>query len=83
MLEGRGLLSGEAALVRAVFWRLCKAGVQPAGSLEDNHSKPTIRTYQLVVGCMLELNARPPFDAAPILNELIQRYQNEVEPKSH
>lgn len=27
---------------------------------------------------MLEVNARPAFDGAPILNELVERYQNEV-----
>jgi hypothetical protein len=78
VLTGRGLLSGEATLVRAVFWRLCKAGVKPTGSAENYGSKPTILAYQLVVGRMLEVNARPPFDGAPILKELVERYQNEV-----
>ncbi len=27
---------------------------------------------------MLELNARPHFDGAPFLKELVERYQNEV-----
>lgn len=31
----RGILSGEAALARAVFWRLCKAGRKPGESTED------------------------------------------------
>jgi hypothetical protein len=78
VLRGRGLLSGEAALLRAVFWRLCKWGVMPAGSVENDSSKPTIHSYQSVVGCMLELNARPLFDGAPILKELVENYQNEV-----
>jgi len=79
VLKGRGLLSGEGALVRAVFWRLCKAGVKPTGCAESYGSKPTILAYQLVVGRMLEVNARPAFDSAPILKELVERYQNEVE----
>lgn len=78
VLGGRDLLSGEAALVRAVFWRLCKAGVMPARGAESYGSQPTILAYQLVVGRMLEVNARPPFDGAPILKELVERYQNDV-----
>ena len=79
VLRGRGFLSGEAALVRAVYWRLWKAGVKPANSAENYNSKPTILTYQLVVRSMLEVSARPLFDGAPILKELVERYQNEVE----
>jgi hypothetical protein len=77
VLRGRGLLSGEATLVRAVFWRLCKAGVKPANSAENYGSKPTILSYQSVVASMLDLSARPPFDGAPILKELVERYQKE------
>jgi hypothetical protein len=78
VLRGRGLLSGEAALVRAVYWRLCNAGVQPTSSAESYGSKPTILAYLLAVSRMLELNARPAFEGAPILKELVERYQNEV-----
>ena len=78
VLSGRGLLSGEATLLRAVFWRLCKAGVNSTGSPENYSSQPTILAYQVVVGRMLEVNARPAFDGAPILKELLDRYQNEV-----
>jgi len=78
VLRGRGLLSGETALVRAVFWRLCKAGVEPTGSAESYGSQPTILAYQLVMGQMLEVNAQPAFDGAPILNELVERYQKET-----
>jgi hypothetical protein len=35
ILAGRGILSGEAALARAVYWRLCKAGRKPYESIED------------------------------------------------
>lgn len=71
-------MSGETALVRAVFWRLCKAGVEPTGGAGVYGSQPTILAYQLVVGRMLEVNARPPFEGAPILKELVERYQKEV-----
>jgi hypothetical protein len=35
ILAMRGILSGEAALARAVYWRLCKAGRKPGESIED------------------------------------------------
>lgn len=78
VLRGRGLLSGEATLLRAVFWRLCKAGVNPSNSVENHGLEPTILSYQAVVGSMLEQSARPPFDGASILKELVERYQNEI-----
>jgi hypothetical protein len=78
VLRGSGSLSGEATLVRAVFWRLCKAGVKTKGFADNDDSKPAIIAYQLVVGRMLEANGRPAFDSAPILKELVDRYANEV-----
>lgn len=35
ILTGRGILTGEAALVRAAYWRLCKAGGEPGQSSDD------------------------------------------------
>ena len=64
--------------MRAVFWRLCKAGLKTKASAENDSSKPEILAYQLVVGRMLEANGRPAFDSAPILKELLDRYQGEV-----
>ena len=78
VLEGRGTLSGEATLVRAVFWRLCKVGLNPKGSADSDGSKPAMLAYQLVVGRMLKANSRPAFDSGPILKELVERYQGEV-----
>jgi hypothetical protein len=78
VLRGGGSLSGEATLVRAVFWRLCKAGIKTKGCAGNDGSKPTILAYQLMVGSMLEANGRPAFDCAPILKELVERYTNEV-----
>jgi hypothetical protein len=78
VLGGRGSLSGEAALVRAVFWRLCKAGINPKGSADNDASKPQMLAYQMVVGRMLKACGRPAFDGAPILNALVDRYANEA-----
>jgi hypothetical protein len=78
VLRGRRSLSGEATLMRAVFWRLCKAGLKTKGCAENDGWKPEILAYQLVVGRMLEVNSRPAFDSAPILKELLDRYQGEV-----
>jgi len=78
ILRGRGSLSGEATLVRAVFWRLCKAGVKSKGCADNDGSKSAIIAYQFVVGRMLKANSRPAFDSGPILKELVERYQGEV-----
>lgn len=80
VLSGRGHLSGETALMRAVFWRLCNVGVRTTGWAESHGSEPTILAYQSVVGHMLKLSARPAFDGAPIMKDLVDRYQNEVGP---
>jgi len=78
LLRGSGKLSGEATLVRAVFWRLCKAGIQTRGCADTDRSTPALLAYQLVVTQMLKSSARPPFDSASILDSLIARYQNEA-----
>ena len=78
VLRGRGSLNGEATLVRAVFWRLCKVGINPKGAAVNDGSKSATIAYQLVVGSMLAANGRPAFDGASILKELIDRYTNEV-----
>lgn len=78
VLRERGSLSGEATLVRAVFWRLCKAGLETKGCADNDSSKPEILAYQSVVSRMLQGNSRPAFDSAPILKELLDRYQDDV-----
>jgi hypothetical protein len=35
IVTGRGDLSAESALVRAVYWRLCKIGDEPEQNLAD------------------------------------------------
>ena len=78
VLAGRGLLNGDAALLRAVYWRLFKAGVRPADKLENHSFEQTREMYQLVVVCMIELNAFPPFEGSADLRELLLRYEDEV-----
>lgn len=77
ILRGQGILSGEATLVRAVFWRLCKAGIESKGCADSDGSEIPLVAYQLVVGRMLALSGRPAFDSAPIMTDLVARYQNE------
>ena len=78
ILRGSGSLSGEATLVRAVFWRLCKEGLKTRGCAETDASTPTILAYQAVVRRMLEASGRPVFDSEAILNHLVDRYQTET-----
>lgn len=82
ILRGRGSLSGEATLVRAVFWRLCKAGIRTKGCADNDGSKPALDAYQLIVSRMLTMNAHPAFDSEPILKELVERYQQEAANKN-
>ena len=78
LVRGRGFLSGEAALVRAVYWRLCKTGVKRTVSAENYVAPQTISAYHLGVSCLLEVSAHPHFDCVPFLEQLVARYQNEV-----
>jgi hypothetical protein len=78
LMRGKGVLSGEATLVRAVFWRLCKAGIRTTGCGTNDGSADSLLAYQSVVAQMLKSSARPPFDSAPILKALIDRYQHET-----
>src|ERR1044071_9814030 len=82
ILRGCGSLSGEATLVRAVFWRLCKSGIKAQGCAGNDGSKPPIEAYELVVHRMLEVNGSPPFVGAPILKALLERYQHETANKN-
>ena len=78
LLSGRGFLSGEAALMRAVYWRLSKAGIKPILSAEDYGSPRTASSYELGVSCMLEMHGRPRFDGTQYLGVLVQRYKQEL-----
>ena len=79
ILTGRGILSGEAALLRAVYWRLCKAGAAPCKNIDDYDTEHTLRTYQLVVRSLLAQHAPTHFDGAPFLEEFVRRYGDEAE----
>ena len=78
VLKGRGVLSGEAALVRAVYWRLSKAGIKAVLPADNYGSLRTVATYELGVNCVLEVHGRPRFSGAQHLQELVQRYKNEL-----
>ena len=78
ILTGRGILSGEAALMRAVYWRLCKAGAAPSRCIDDSDLEPTLRTYQSVVNSTLAQHGPTHFDGTPFLEELVRRYRDEA-----
>jgi hypothetical protein len=48
ILAGRGILSGETTLARAVYWRLCKEGRQPGESMADcaPHLRKLLQQYR-------------------------------------
>jgi hypothetical protein len=78
VLKGRGFLNGEAALMRAVYWRLSKTGIEANLSAENYGSPRAVSSYELGVNCLLEIHGRPPFNGAQYLKELVQRYKNEL-----
>ncbi len=79
ILTGRGNLRGEAALIRAVYWRLRKAGGAPGGEeIEACDAEKMLLIYQRLVGNTLTGYAPPHFDSAPVLNELVMRYMSEA-----
>jgi len=78
LLRGRGFLSGEAALMRAVYWRLSKTAIKPILSAENYGSPHTASSYQLGVRCMLEIHGCPRFDGTQYLNVLLQHYKKEL-----
>jgi hypothetical protein len=78
LLKGRGFLSGEAALMRAVYWRVSKAGIKPILSPEDYSFPRTAASYELGVSCLLEVHGRPRFNGSQYLKELVQHYRNEL-----
>ena len=79
VLLGRGLLSGEVALVRAVYWRLRNSTALPASSIENYGSPQTVSAYQLGVGRLLEIDGNPNFNCSQFIEELLHRYEYESE----
>ena len=78
ILTGRGNLRGEAALVRAVYWRLRKAGGGPGENIEICDPDHMLLIYQRLVASTLTEYAHPPFDSSPLLKELVRQYMYEV-----
>jgi hypothetical protein len=78
ILSGRDNLRGEAALVRAVYWRLCKAGGAPGKGLDDCETGQMLLIYQRLVGSVLTQYAHPKFDSAPLLKKLVRQYMHEA-----
>lgn len=78
ILTMRGALSGEAALVRAVYWRLCKAGGELGKSIEDCDTDHKLLMYEQLVGSMLTQYAHPHFDGTPLLKDLVRRHMDEA-----
>jgi hypothetical protein len=77
VLTGRGSLSGEVALVRAVYWRLRNSAALPANSTENYGSPQTVSAYQLGMGRLLEMNGDTNPDCSQFLEELLHRYEYE------
>jgi len=77
VLTGRGLLSGEGALVRAVYWRLRNLAALPANSTENYGSAQTVSDYRMGVRRLLEINGHPNFDCSLFIDELLHRYEHE------
>ena len=77
VLSGRGLLSGEGALVRAVYWRLRNVAALLANSTEKYGSPQTVSAYRVGVGRLLEINGHPKFDCSQFIDELLHRYEHE------
>jgi len=51
ILTDCGVLSGENALVRAAYWRLCKAGGEPGQRFDDAPLlKELLRQYRAEIG---------------------------------
>jgi hypothetical protein len=78
ILIGCDNLRGEAALVRAVYWRLCNAGGTPGKNIEDCDPENMLLIYQRLVGGTLTDCARPHFDSVPFLKKLVRQYIHEV-----
>ena len=77
VLTGRGLLSGEGALVRAVYWRLRNLGALPANSTENFGSPQTVSDYRIGVRRLLEINGHSNADCSQFIDELLHRYEHE------
>lgn len=80
ILTGRGGMSGEVALMRAVYWRLCKTWGAPERSTGDCHTGYMLLNYQRLVNIMLTQYAGSHFDGVSLLDELVRQYREETGP---
>jgi hypothetical protein len=78
ILIRRGCLTGEAALMRAVYWRLCKTWGGLGTCDEGSYAEQTLFTYQRLVSIMLTQRVGPHFDGSPLLNDLVRQYREEA-----
>lgn len=77
ILTRRGCLTGEASLMRAVYWRLCKAWGGLSACDDGSNPGQTLFTYQRLVSILLTQNVGPHYDGSPLLNELVRQYRHE------
>lgn len=78
ILTRRGCLTGEAALMRAIYWRLCKTWGGVSACDDGSHQGQTLFTYQRLVSILLTQNVGPHYDGSPLLNELVRQYREEA-----
>jgi hypothetical protein len=83
VLQGRGFLTGEAALMRAVYWRLSKVGIRHTLAAENYGSPHAAASYELGVSCLLEVHGRPHFNGNQLLKNLVQHYKSELKESCH
>ena len=77
ILFWRGPLSGEDALLRAVYWRLHKEGVEQDKNVNAGHRDSKLLTYQAVLRSMLTQSSQMPLECASSLKDLVRRYEDE------
>jgi hypothetical protein len=78
ILSRRGALSGEVALIRAVYWRLCKTWGGSSAGTNGSEAGQMFPDYGRLVSIMLTQQAGPYFDGASLLNELVRQYREEA-----
>lgn len=78
ILSRRGGLSGEATLMRAVYWRLYKAWGGSGARIDAHYTGYMLLNYQRLVNIMLTQHAGSQFDGTPVLNELVRKYREET-----
>jgi hypothetical protein len=78
ILSRRGGLSGEAALIRAVYWRLCKSWGGSFPSADGAGVGHMLLDYQRLVCLLLTKHVGAHYDGSPFLNELVRQYREEA-----